>query len=154
MNIKQCLHEPSRPPPLTTAAVEVMWGERLILSATTQERGSGSSRLYGLKALRLVALLGDSSPATKCSLRHLALRRDLRPTQIVRGPPVSKKRECCALTAVPRVHSTLVCVIAPSHARAESHASFQVVRISSDRRRGEEALALRVDPHEAEHWTA
>ena len=33
----------------STAAVEVMWGERLILSATTQERGSGSSRLYGLK---------------------------------------------------------------------------------------------------------
>ena len=91
--------------------------------------------------------------AQNVRFRHLALRRDLRATYLVRGPPVSKKRECCALTAVPRVHSTLVCVIAPSHARAESHASFQVVRISSDRRRGEEALALRVDPHEAEHWT-
>ena len=34
----------------STAAVEVMWGERLIISATTQERGSGPSRLYGLKA--------------------------------------------------------------------------------------------------------
>ena len=38
--------------PLTTAitaAVEVMWGERLILSETTQEHGGGSSRLCGLK---------------------------------------------------------------------------------------------------------
>ena len=39
------------------------------------------------------------------------------------------------------------------HANVVLHKSFQVVRISSDRRRGEEALALRVDPHEAKHWT-
>ena len=34
----------------STAAVEVMRGDRLTSSATTQERGGGSSRLYGLKA--------------------------------------------------------------------------------------------------------
>ena len=34
----------------STAAAEVMWGERLILSATTHERGSESNRSYGLKA--------------------------------------------------------------------------------------------------------
>ena len=45
-------------------------------------------------------------------------------------------------------------VIARPHTTMVGAASFQVVRISSDRRRGEEALALRVDPHEAEHWTA
>ena len=39
------------------------------------------------------------------------------------------------------------------HANVVLNKNFQVARISSDRRRGEEALALRVDPHEAEHWT-
>ena len=62
--------------------------------------------------LWLVAFLGQSSRVTLTdrSLCDIARRRDLRPTQIVRGPPVSKKR------------STLVCVIAPSHAKAESAA--------------------------------
>ena len=63
-------------------------------------------------------------------------------------------------TTVARSHGTVVsasrkCVrhVALLSSRRVVRASFQVVRISSDRRRGEEALALRVDPHEAEHWT-
>ena len=52
-----------------------------------------------------------SSCVTDRSLCDIARRRDLRPTQIVRGPPVSKKRECCALTrhgtAVSAQHSRL-----------------------------------------------
>ena len=71
--------------------------------------------LYGALWFWHVAFLGESSHWTKCSEPDIARRRDLRATYLVRGPPVSKKRECCALTAVVRAPDDVGC---PSVVRA------------------------------------
>ena len=51
------------------------------------------------------------------------------------------------------MHSTLVCVVAPSHAKAESPVTFQLSTFFPLLFSSFLQLSLCVVPHEAEHWT-